>query len=497
MHKDSLMQYLKIENKGTSPIECFTTLGISTSRYSDNENTIGTFGSGSKHAVLLLMRHHINPIIYCGKTSLEWYSKPAPIKAGSVSHDFDMVYYRIKGKNGEGTINREEKTSYTLQYGQSDWDEVPMALREFVSNALDRAADEYRTETGKTDVGYIKLCKIEVVDENQVRAKEGVTRVFIALTPEVQKFYSTIGKRFLHFSQPHLLKTVILPKADRNLSENSRAACVYKKGVLIREVRSYGQESVFDYNFGEELQLDESRNLDDYSVSYAVGNALKDADPTILRQVLDRLVAHEPVWEGGIYNLSTSSYESEERKAARAVRWSEAIRLSLGKNGVLCSDNDTIAKLVKAKGKDAAVLKSSQWLDAAASLDVMTDRKVLSKEEAKGTTFSEVTQPVIFAFDDVWGLLKRLNMLNNSEKPKLRCFTEIDSGESSRHGFYESETGTVNINTDHAGGLSNELWMTMLEEVAHHITGATDNSRDFQNFFMRTLMYLHQQTKGK
>jgi hypothetical protein len=490
------MQYLLIQNNGTSPVECFTTLGLSTSRFSDNENTIGTFGSGSKHAVLLLMRHDINPIIYCGKTSLEWYSKPLPVKAGSVDHEFNAVFYRIKGKNGEGTINREFQTSYTLEYGQDDWDEIPMALREFVSNALDRAADEYRSETGKTDVGYIKQCKIEVVDESQVRAKDGFTRVYIPLLPEVQKFYRTLGKRFLHFSQPHLLKTVILPKADRNLAENSRAACIYKKGVLIREVRSYGQESVFDYNFGADLQLDESRNLDDYSVSYAVGSVLRDADPTILRQVLDRLLAHEPVWEGGIYNLS-SEYASESVKAERAARWSQAIRLAVGgKDAVLCTDNDTITKMVKAKGKEAAVLKSTTWLDAANSLGVMTDKKVLTKEESKGTTFSEATQPVIFAFDDVWAMLADLGMLNNSPKPQLRCFTEISTAETNRHGFYEPETATVNINTDHAGGLTNELWMTMLEEVAHHVTGADDNSRDFQNFFIRALMYLHQK-KGK
>ena len=42
-------------------------------------------------------------------------------------------------------------------------------------------------------------------------------------------------------------------------------------------------------------------------------------------------------------------------------------------------------------------------------------------------------------------------------------------------GYYEG--GTVYINKEH-----DTSHQTMLEETAHYLTGATDNSRDFQDF---------------
>lgn len=489
------MQYLKIENRGTSPIECFTTLGISTSRYSANENTIGTFGSGSKHACLLLMRQEINPIIFCGKLSLEWYSKPAPIKAGSVEQEFNLVYYRVKGRTEDGTINREERTSYTLEYGVSDWDETHMALREFVSNALDRAADEYYTETGKVDHSYIKLCKVEVVDENQVRAKDGFTRVFVPLTTGVEEFYKTLGKRFLHFSQPHLLNTVVLAKAGRNMNpseDGSGRACIYKKGVFIRE--AFGQDSVYDYNFGAELNLDESRNLDDYAVQSAVGRKLRDADPVILKRVFEKMNEGVRVWESELYGLRTDYNDTPEVVTKRAARWTEAIKMATRSDAaVLCTNNETVQALVKRKGKKPVVVRDC-WLQAATQLGVVTDSVILSKEEAKGTTFSEPTPAVLETFEEIWDLLDSIDMLSDSTKPPLSCFTELSTAEATRAGFYDPVTSTININTDRSGAQTDDLWMTMLEEISHHVTGADDNSRDFQNYFKRVILKLaHQQ----
>jgi len=59
------------------------------------------------------------------------------------------------------------------------------------------------------------------------------------------------------------------------------------------------------------------------------------------------------------------------------------------------------------------------------------------------------------------------------------------------NGYYRD--GTVFINSDLAGGssafagpqaLPDRLVKVALEEAAHYVTGATDNSRDFQNFLL-------------
>jgi hypothetical protein len=55
-----------------------------------------------------------------------------------------------------------EDLGFVLDYGKQDWQEVALALREFVSNAIDRSI------RGKSDWSGVK---IEIVDEGQVRAK--------------------------------------------------------------------------------------------------------------------------------------------------------------------------------------------------------------------------------------------------------------------------------------------------------------------------------------
>jgi glycyl-tRNA synthetase (class II) len=51
------------------------------------------------------------------------------------------------------------------------------------------------------------------------------------------------------------------------------------------------------------------------------------------------------------------------------------------------------------------------------------------------------------------------------------------SGESMEYGFWNRADNSINIHKDYIR--SNQ---TILEELAHYITGATDNSRDFQDY---------------
>ena len=61
--------YLKIENPGVADSRAFTLLGASTSRNSDNNKTIGKFGSGNKHGVADLLRHGLSTTIFGGSLS--------------------------------------------------------------------------------------------------------------------------------------------------------------------------------------------------------------------------------------------------------------------------------------------------------------------------------------------------------------------------------------------------------------------------------------------
>jgi hypothetical protein len=250
--------FLKIENPGAAPSEGFTVFGVSLADTSSNAGVIGQFGSGNKHAVAVLLRNELSPVVFAGTMRLEFGTRPQIVSDAQATKEFARVVVKYGGSDPVTGASRSstEDLGFVLNYGEKDWDEVALALREFVSNAIDRSIRE---------VGNWSGVKIEVVSDSQVRAKAGYTRVFVPLTAEVLQFYNDLGKWFLHFSEPQLLEKAILPKNNRNLG-NRKAAVIYRRGVRVREFESSDTESLFDYNL-DHLRIDESRRASDWDVT--------------------------------------------------------------------------------------------------------------------------------------------------------------------------------------------------------------------------------------
>ena len=68
--------FLKIENSGVCPVEGFILLGATSKRLADNDSpyTVGQFGSGNKHALNVLLRAKLFPVVFCGNHKLEFGS---------------------------------------------------------------------------------------------------------------------------------------------------------------------------------------------------------------------------------------------------------------------------------------------------------------------------------------------------------------------------------------------------------------------------------------
>ena len=69
-------------------------------------------------------------------------------------------------------------------------------------------------------------------------------------------------------------------------------------------------------------------------------------------------------------------------------------------------------------------------------------------------------------------------MDDGKAKPPIRCFRKVMNGGTVVRGFLRD--GVVYINEDLATGASVELRQTVLEEVAHYLTGSKDETRDLQ-----------------
>ena len=358
-----------IQNPGIAPTECFTLLGCSTTRYSTHSGTIGTFGSGSKHSISLLLRkYQISPIIYCGNLRLEFGCKKKIINDGIDSNIFHQVFVKMSGKDTDNKqVNRTEDLGWVLEHGVSDWNDSNMALREFTANAIDRSIREEKPD---------EMLIMPVV-ENQVRAKTGHTRVFIPYFDFVKEFFYSIGQRFLHFSHNNNVFGV-LEKSNRNITTTA-GACIYKQGVRIREISD--KDSLFDYNFDSELQIDESRNAYSSDIKRLALRKLIYGKPGIVDKIVKSLVAKEDKWEH-TFNSYDMPPLSEIPQQVKEL-WKNSFNRSTEDRGVLSSDVDEINVVLKDRGY-IPIKVNNNWQNILETLGVKTVSSVLSEDEREG-----------------------------------------------------------------------------------------------------------------
>jgi hypothetical protein len=81
--------------------------------------------------------------------------------------------------------------------------------------------------------------------------------------------------------------------------------------------------------------------------------------------------------------------------------------------------------------------------------------------------------------------MEAYGLTNGKTKPAVGCFRQHMEGGTKVLGFCD-ESG-VYISDDQ-NGVNKLVLQTALEEVAHHASGATDGSRDFQEFLLRMLV---------
>jgi hypothetical protein len=469
--------YLLVQNKGVAPVESYTLLGVSTARDSGVEGVIGQFGSGAKHAVLVLLRAGIDLSIYCGKTKIKFHTVDTDINDGITTKTVKTVVAKLSGDS-----NRTVKLGWTLGFGALDWEEVEMALREFVSNAIDRTL---REGTQVVDARDADELRVELVDGKNVRAQDGYTRVYVEATDEVTSYFKQLPTRFLQFSSDPLKNTKIQPKRGRNLTDTGKAV-IYRNGVYVCELD--GKNSLCDYNFStSELRIDESRNLNDYVVRAAIAELYRNAGAQDLARVFRSVIDGEDSMEAGLDSYYLKNvYGSEARVNEQRTRWQEAWALAAG-DGILCGDTVHAVQALTRKGYTPVAVANSAWKEAADFYGVPSAEKVLDSNEKLGRTETEATWAAKEAVTEVWEWVEMAGMSKGKQAPKVKGFDEATDGESECLGFYRPGGDTIWLRNDQGGAY---LLETALEEIGHYVTGATDNSRDFQNFFMRIIVRL-------
>lgn len=472
------MLYLKIENQGVCPVEGFTIFGASSKNENfQREDIIGTFGSGAKHGVALALRQGVMPVIYCSNTKLAFYTKPLVIKGVNGETQHQRLCVKVSGRTDEGkSINQDRELDHTLSYGCKDWQELALAIREFISNAIDACYEQNLSHENVT---------VELVEENQVRAKSGFTRIFVPASMEVQRFYAEIDKWFLHFKESENLKKDILQKRQRNAisldGEKTSAAVIYRRGVRVREYKSSSLPSLFDYNIPN-LEIDESRTIDDFKARYECGQALqKTKDIEVMTKLIQALFKNEMCWEltQDDWSLTRNIYLLPQENKDM---WRKVFHTVCGDKAVITSKH--FAKKIEEKGCIPVVCSDYQEgiYKFLRELNIPNDTDVLTVHDKNDRVIVPLTNAVVETFNCIWQSLEDINMLFGRDKPELCCFRQMNTSASVTMGLWHDNK--IYVNVDYADSTSNALYDIVLEEIAHHVTQATDGSREFANYLI-------------
>ena len=338
------MNYLLIQNAGVAPVESYTLLGMSISR--DVEGAIGQFGSGAKHAINVLLRAGLKFYIYCGRTRLEFFTQLETVDDGLTKKQIERVLCKLGG-----TSTKTVDCGWCLDFGAVDWDDVSMALREFVSNAIDRSIRQG---------GFVEAMErgdlvVAPCTDVARRAKDGFTRIYIELSKDVQTFFGELPKRFLHFDAPAKVNQKLIPKEKSPVR-------IYRCGVFVRELEQTKLPSIFDFNFGpNDLSIDESRNSSEYETRGACAKMMRKASADELATVFKSLIKKEQTFESKLDSYYICPSWSDP-KTEYKVAWQDGWKTAAGDSAIVESG---MADLLQKKGHKVTPIQSTEWVTAA------------------------------------------------------------------------------------------------------------------------------------
>jgi len=401
------MNYLFVQNQYEAPIDGFTTLGLTTS----TEQTIGQFGSGANHAILCFLRAGLEIVIYCGKTRLTFATKEVVIKEDGLE---DQVTKRVTVRKGNGIARNLD---IDLNFGRKDWTNVGMALREFISNAIDRHTKHDGWEAAMKD-GRLKVTQ---VTEREIRAKQGYTRVYVQMNDEVRSYFANLGENFLHFSDsPENVKKGLIPR-------ESGPARIYRCGVFVMQVEAEEGLALFDYNFSEdEITIDESRNSNIYVIRAACANKLRESQKEEITIYLKSLAEGSESFESKLEPqqlLRTWVTPSDVIQAT----WAAAAKGAFGDAYVV--SNNHAKTMIQKKGHEAVLINNPTLVGTLKRLGVLTRKDILSATEQTGIEVVPATSQAQIAGQWAWNVLDQHGLTFDKDKPGVLCFSKPDDPE--------------------------------------------------------------------
>jgi hypothetical protein len=385
---------------------------------------------------LLWMREYgDSPVFNLNGKRYEFESFPQKTETGTIFHQVLLKEGRKKGV----------PMSIALEHGAIDWTKPEMALREWISNALDQ--------------GMTLRDSLSIVD--RVDAVSDEVAVFVPLNGTCKKYWQEIDKHFLHLEDKD--KVLILEKPAISKCK------IYRKGVFIREL---DRPSVFDYNLN--VSIDESRNGSSDSMVDAVmdvvvygaynGVSLMGKDKEIYTSAVLRAVReNQDCIEVRDHTYRTMIYGS---------LWNEPLRKLIG---------NTLFGKVRPNCPPELIEVQPHWQQRIVQLVPELDgNRDVSDALLKGMVIVENDPKTVELFEGIVSLISLMGLTNGKDRPRLETFKTANGQDPPSLGFYKN--GIVSMWRDCASSKA-----IILEELCHHYSGQKDMTRQFQDYLFRLI----------
>lgn len=406
-----MSKYLKISSVSSTTIEDLFTLGVSTSRGKDGK--IGQFGSGTLMGVLCWMRaYDAAPVFYVNGQKVNFTVKPVQKSDGEIFHQILM--------------NRKP-LSVALEYGEIDWNDARMALREWICNALDAGA-----------TNPLSLVDTQEHSENEVC-------VFVPYNAVCRDYFHNIGQYILHF---------VGKQNDTILRKDKISKMrIYRKGIFVREL---DKMSMFDYNM--DIDINECRTGSSDSIQMKVDQEITWAhDREFISDVFDAVLRNESCYEVDDYSYS-NLYGS----------WKQVLA---DRNERICMPRLKAENCIPVEQKwYSRIVRIAEHMDG---LDSMT------AVAARGLEIQTPNEKSRALFNRFCEAFEMIGMDNGKPRPKIEYYGKADGTIPDAYGMYDQKRQTVMIWSQIKNSMESS---TLIHELCHHYSGADDYSKDFIDF---------------
>lgn len=423
-----MANYLKIQSQGEIEIEAFTLIGASSKR---NDTTkIGYFGSGLKYSIASMLRNNIGFKIFQGEKEII----------------FDVVEKTFRNEKYNAISVNGQETSMTTTMGGSDWD-IPFApFREIFSNALDEDDSVVLEQT------------------NDLFGTNGKTTILIENTAAISDFYKNFHEYFCA-QNPNILHSnkyfSVYPAAS---SGNVK---LFRKGILCYENET---KSIFSYN-SPDFEINESRVLSNtYHAKHYIARGFKLCDNNhIIKTLIQTLQGGNAGYYEHTLDFSWSQeFSSEWYNVCKDLKFVpvEAV--------MFCKESQLQGRIALPKNLLIPLFRQFQDLDILGL-----------SEKGEGASYVVEDNPSEILTNKVIDAMAVLN--KTRYKNRLNDIVIVYAHFIDKNCLGLSDNGKIVLSTKLDSEDVPYIAKIIIEENEHNITGFEDESRSFQNHFIKLL----------